>query len=573
MSIDTLFLTPIYLPLFAAAFLLATKAFFGDRGRIVLQAFAALVGLVLPVVALVMLKDFVMAQGKMETVIGAWNTSLGIHYHFDGLSYLLIALHLAISIPVYLYRKRGKAHDDTFAIVFFIQCSSVAATSLTADLFNLFVCLEVMGITSYVLIASSDQDNSILSSYTYLMFSATAMVFFLVGVFGLYRITGSLSYETIAQAKNSLTGIDLVVAQFSLVLIVISTLLRSAVVPLSGWLVGAHSTAPHPVSALLSGVLIKIPLFALVRLLLLVVGSHRIGSILAYAGALSAVVGIFFAIRENHAKRLLAYSSVSQIGYVVSAYGLAIQKGIGTEQGALLLSLALMYAFCHAVAKALLFLTVGTATDALKTKDLRKARGACTALKQSGEGIPLTAISFFIAFLSLAALPPTIGYLGKNTLLSLIKEHPASYFLTITSVLTIVAYFKLCSIFLPGKQKQKIQSQKEHATFSFSLHGAFLLFDIMIIGGFLFYDRLQSWVIQILTPLGSSQIQVPSYAPYIDLTKSMITLVIAFVVYRLYSLAMTHKLLDWIPSSKRTFSDLFFGYGLSIAAMAFLLIR
>ncbi|NCC66389.1 MAG: hypothetical protein EOM15_17265, partial [Spirochaetia bacterium] len=370
----------------------------------------------------------------METVIGAWETSIGIHYHFDGLGYLLIALHLAISIPIYLYRKKGQGHSDTFAIIFFIQCSSVAATSLTADLFNLFVCLEIMGITSYVLIASSDKEQSILASYNYLMFSATAMVFFLIGVFGLYRITGSLSYEAIASVKSSLAGSDLLVAQLSLVLIVISTLLRSAIVPLSGWLVGAHSTAPHPVSALLSGVLIKVPLFALVRLLVLVVGSYRIGSVLAFAGGLSAIVGILFALRENHAKRLLAYSSVSQIGYVVTAYALAVKEGIGTERGALLLSLALLYAFCHAVAKALLFLTVGTAADALKTKDLTLMRGANQALKAQGEKIPLTCISFFIAFLSLAALPPTIGYFGKSALLSVTKGHIANQMLTITSV-------------------------------------------------------------------------------------------------------------------------------------------
>jgi len=570
-SIDTLFLTPVYLPLFCAAFLMAAKVFFPERTMLFFQGVAGVVGLLLPLAALFLLNPFVMSQQNMETVIGAWETSIGIHYHFDGLSYLLIALHLAVSIPIYLYRKKGQRHSDTFAIVFFIQCSSVAATSLTADLFNLFVCLEVMGITSYVLIASSDKEQSILASYNYLMFSATAMVFFLIGVFGLYRITGSLSYEAIASVKNSLVGSELLVAQFSLVLIVISTLLRSAIVPLSGWLVGAHSTAPHPVSALLSGVLIKVPLFALVRLLLLVVGSYRIGSVLAFAGGLSAIVGILFALRENHAKRLLAYSSVSQIGYVVTAYALAVKEGIGTERGALLLSLALLYAFCHAVAKALLFLTVGTATDALNTKDLALARGANQALKAQGEKIPLTCISFFIAFLSLAALPPTIGYFGKSALLSVTKGHIANQMLTITSVLTVVAYLKLCAIFFPSKEKIKTVAQEK--SIGFSLRCAFYIFDFLLIAGFFFYKHLQNWVIQILSPLGSSQIQVSLFAPYSDFTKSLVTIIIAIVVYRLYHTALAHKLLSFVPNKGRTFSDLFFGYGLAIAIMAFQLIR
>ncbi|NCC65215.1 MAG: hypothetical protein EOM15_11230, partial [Spirochaetia bacterium] len=284
-----------------------------------------------------------------------------------------------------------------------------------------------------------------------------------------------------------------------------------------------------------------------------------------------AIVGILFALRENHAKRLLAYSSVSQIGYVVTAYALAVKEGIATERGALLLSLALLYAFCHAVAKALLFLTVGTATDALNTKDLTLARGANQALKAQGEKIPLTCISFFIAFLSLAALPPTIGYLAKSTLLSVTKGHIANHMLTITSVLTVVAYLKLSAIFFPSKEKIKTVAQEK--SFGFSLRCAFLIFDAMLILGFFFYHQLQAWIIQILFPLGSSHIQIPIYAPYIDITKSVVTFLIAIVVYRIYHSSLAHKLLSFVPNKGRTFSDLFFGYGLGIAIMAFQLIR
>ncbi len=551
MNTDTLFLTPVYFPLLSAASLMVTKALGGERGRRVIQTLGGFIALGVPAIALALLSRFVLRQGRMETVIGAWDSSFGIPYHFDGLSYLLIALHLAISIPSWLYRKKGKTHSETFAIFFFIQCSSVAATSLTADLFNLFVCLEVMGTTSYILIASHDLENAILASYMYLLFSATAMVFFLIGMFGLYRITESLSYTAIMLTKNSLQGMDLLVAQISLVLIVISTLLRSAIIPLFGWLFGAHSNAPYPVFALLCGV----SLFALIRLLLLVAGSDRIGKPLAWAGDISAILGIPLALREQQAKRLVAYSSIIQIGYVVTAFGLAVRKGIGTEKGILILSLAMIYAFCHALAKALLFLPVGTAADALVTKNLHLAQGANRALQTQGEKLLLTCISFFIACLFLTVLPPTIGYLGKNTLLSRTKGNLVVQLLTVTLVFTIISYLNLSGIILPAKEEKQLHKDKGIGA---SMPMAFILLSMMLVGEFFLFGQLQSWVIRRLSFLGSSQIEEPSYSPYANLLKSFITLILAIGLYGLYTSGRATKLLAWIPKTQRTFCDFIF---------------
>lgn len=565
MSIDTLFLAPIYLPLLAASLVTCAKAFFGERVLKSFELVGAVIGLILPAFALLALKPAVLDHQGVETIIGAWQTTLGIHYHFDGLSYLLIALHLALSIPIWLYSRQGGPKQSTFSVVFFVQCAAVAATCLTADLFNLFVCLEVMGITSYILVAASDTDSSALASVKYLLFSATAMVFFLVGTFGLYRITGSLAYESIATVKNTLVGKDLLVAQLSLVLIIISTLLRCAVFPLSGWLVGAHSKAPHAVSALLSGVLIKIPLFALVRLLLLVVGSERIGFILAWAGGISAVVGIMLALCEHQAKRLLAYSSVSQIGYVISAYGLAVKAGIETQKGALLLSIALIYAFCHALAKALLFLTVGTATDAVGTKDLRVARGAIGALKQQGERIPLTFLCFILASFSIAALPPTIGYMGKNTLLYLAKEHASVHLLTVSSVLTIVAYSKLGVLFLPGGKTLPYAKSMRIST---GMHASFVLLAVFILGGGFFYRTFQAIVIQILAPISEAESGRIAYYAYQNLSKTFATLAAAFLLIVLGRTRWVRKLARLVQPREAGFIDLFFGYALAIGLMA-----
>ncbi len=562
MNIETLFLAPIYLPLLAAGLILATKA---CAWRKAFDYLGFLIALVVPAFALLYLSNAVWDHQHVETVLGAWETSLGIHYHFDGLSYLLIALHLMISIPVWLYSRHAGPGGDSFSMVFFVQCAAVAATSLTADLFNLFVCLEVMGITSYVLVASSGKDGSALASFNYLLFSATAMVFFLVGVLGLYRLTGSLSYEAVAAVKNNLAGTDLMIARLSVVLIVISTLLRCAVFPLHGWLVGAHSKAPHAVSAILSGVLIKIPLFALIRLLLLVAGSERIGSTLAWAGGLSAVIGILFALFEHQAKRLLAYSSVSQIGYVTAAFGLAVNAGIETQSGARLLAIALLYSFCHALAKALLFLTVGTVTDVLGTKDLRQGRGAIAALKQQGEKLPVTFICFLIACMSMTALPPTIGFMGKNTLGYLVKGHPSAYLLSAASILTIAAYSKLSLLFFPSKQIPPVKSGR---VLSPGMEVSCILLALLILTGGFHYETIQGFIMHILSPLSAAQFETIAYHPLQDRGKTLLSFTAACAILALTRIRRVGRMLSFVRFKEVGFADLFFAYALAIACMA-----
>ncbi len=146
MSIESLFLSPVYLPMLGAALILVTKHFFSDRRRRAVEYLSAFIAFILPLVAFIFfLIKPVLAHHQVHMILGTWKTALGIHYHFDGLSFLLITLNLLISIPVWLYSRKTGPHQETFTIIFLIQSASIAATSLTADLFNLFVCLEVMG--------------------------------------------------------------------------------------------------------------------------------------------------------------------------------------------------------------------------------------------------------------------------------------------------------------------------------------------------------------------------------------------------------------------------------------------
>ncbi len=257
----TILFSPVFLPLLSAAGILFIKTFCPTSIRRIAEYLGILIGMVLPLLLVLTLYPIVQNQGYIETTIGGYAKSIGIVYRFDGMSLLLILLAAAITLPSWIFsRKEGPGHSY-FTALLLIQNASIAAIGMASDLFNLFVCLELMGVTAYVLIATGKKANAAYASFSYLMLSSSAMVFFLLGTFGLYKLTGSLSYEAIARGMGTLSGRNQYVALFSLLLIIVPVLLRVAVMPLSLWLVDAHAKAPHAVSALLSGVLLKVPLF------------------------------------------------------------------------------------------------------------------------------------------------------------------------------------------------------------------------------------------------------------------------------------------------------------------------
>ena len=231
---------PIYLPLLGSALIILCKAFFSKKIRRIAEYGGMIIGMGLPLLIIFSMLEKLQNQGSLEAVIGSWTEKIGIIYRFDGLSFLMIVLAVTITLPAWIYsRKVGPGHSS-FTALLLVQNSSIAAISMTGDLFNLFVCLEVMGVVAYVLIASSQKGNAVYAAFSYLMISSSAMVFFLLGTFALYRLTGSLSYEGIAKALATDGSADKLLVIVSLALIVVPVLLRVAIMPLSLWLVDAH---------------------------------------------------------------------------------------------------------------------------------------------------------------------------------------------------------------------------------------------------------------------------------------------------------------------------------------------
>jgi len=418
-----------------------------------LEYLGAFVGLLLPWFSLAWLLPGVLAGESYGAVIGGWPRALGIVYRFDGLAWLVDALGFSVAGAAWIYSLGAGPRGPAFTTIFLIQTSALAATMATVDLFNLFVCLEVLGMASYVLVVSSEKPGAYLASFSYLMVSAAAMVFFLLGLYGYYRLTGSLSYEGISTALVLMPDRGGTVAAVSLACIAAAVALRVAVLPLYGWLPDAHAMAPHAISAVLSGVLIKTPLFALSRILLSMPGGGATGQVMGYAGSISALVAVLIAVSQKDCKRLLAYHSISQIGYIVAAWGAGISASAAGDYaaGKALITAAFLHALYHALFKSLLFLSVGTTSDASGIRDVYLLRNANKALRQAGECFPFTMLSFAVGALSITALPPFNGYASKAALSYVLKGRWEYLLLYAAGIGTMASFIKLSRIFWPTK--------------------------------------------------------------------------------------------------------------------------
>ncbi|AHC15374.1 complex I subunit 5 family protein [Salinispira pacifica] len=435
--------TLVGLPLLGSALALFSKAFFKGAKNRILEYSAAFIGLALPWIMLIYTLPDIFNGGVYSGIIGGWSPQVGIQFRFDGLAWLVNLMGFTVAGSAWIYSLGKGPRGAGFTSVFLIQTAALAATSMTADIFNLFVCLEVMGIASYVLVASSEKPGAMLASFSYLMVSATAMVFFLIGIFGLYRLTGSLGYESIAASLAAVPDHGGIGAIVSVSLIVGAVAIRVAIMPVYGWLPDAHALAPHSISAVLSGVLIKTPLFALSRVILLIPAGARAAELMGYAGALTALVAVIIALSQSDVKRLLAYHSVSQIGYVVAAWGAALHAGPASPQGAALMTAAFLHALFHALFKGLLFLTVGNLSDAAGERNVYRLKGGASILRRAGERIPVTLIAFMSAALAITAIPPMNGYASKTALSYALKGSWEYTLLFAAGIGTVASFIKL----------------------------------------------------------------------------------------------------------------------------------
>jgi len=304
-------------------------------------------------------------------------------------------LGFLVSVYSYIYMEREGRLTEFYTLVTFMM-AGMTGIAMAGDFFTLFVFWELMGLSSYVLVAFlKSRWGPIEAGLKYLLMSATASAFMLLSMSFLYGMTGTLNFAFLAASLRGAAPTPWIFAIFSSLIIGFGV--KSAIVPLHTWLPDAHPEAPSPISALLSGIVIETGLYGLTRVLYLIFDPSFFRIPIAALAVLTMTLANITALLQQDIKRLLAYSSIAQIGYML--IGLAS----GTAYGVTGLFL---HVFNHSLMKGMAFLSAGSIVHEVDTRDIGSLKGV-------GRMMPFTSMSLFIAFLGLGGVPGTNGFISK----------------------------------------------------------------------------------------------------------------------------------------------------------------
>lgn len=388
-------------------------------------------------------------EGTITYIVGGWepvnNIPIGIHLTADPLSLMMLIVVNMIgmlagifSIP-YIDKYTG---ENYYYSLFSLMVAGMNGVVMTGDLFNLFVFLEVSVIASYALVAFGSSRDELEASFKYQVLGGIASLLILFSLAMTYWYTGTLNISDVALVLKAGTQESTVL--FIQLFMIAGFGLKAAMIPFHAWLPDAHSSAPSPISAMLSGVLIKaIGVYAILRLFFNMFQiTMEVSYVITTIGVLSMVIGAVLAIGQWDIKRLLAYSSISQMGYVMTAAGIAmiiVARGGDTKIAALALAGGLFHMFNHAVFKGLLFLNAGALEYATGTRNLKELGGL-------SELMPITSVTSLGASLSISGIPPFSGFFSK--LIIVIAAVQGRFYLVallavIVSIITLAIFMKV----------------------------------------------------------------------------------------------------------------------------------
>lgn len=384
--------------------------------------------------------------------MGGWSAergALGISLVLDRMSGFMLMVVNVVGFAATLfslnYMKRYTS-QPLYYCLFFLMLTGMNGVVLAGDIFNLYVFLEVAAIASYALVAFGCESEELEAAFKYLVLGTVASAFILLGIGIVYNQTGHLNMARIAATLPARNNVVLMAGAFFLM----GFGLKAAMVPFHAWLPDAHPSAPAPISAMLSGVLIKaLGVYALLRVFFNVMAmNEQFAHILMAMGSLSMVIGVFLAVGQWDFKRLLAYSSISQMGYVVLAVGVAGEMMLSGNRTVASLAMlgGLFHLMNHAAFKSLLFLCSGAAEYATGTRLLKQLGG----LKHR---MPVTSGCLRIAALSISGMPPFNGFWSK--LIIIVAVFQAGHYglgamTVLVSFMTLLTFIKVQRYILDG---------------------------------------------------------------------------------------------------------------------------
>jgi multicomponent Na+:H+ antiporter subunit D len=402
----------------------------------------------------------VLTVGVIHYWLGGWRPPWGIEYVVDALNGYVLVILLFLSLMCVLYSKRSILHKIeerkvvTFYTIFQLMVSGLCGVVVTGDVFNMYVLFEVASLTSYALIAVAG-GKGLKASFNYLVLGSVGICFYLLGVGFLYSVTGSLNMKDIAILLPPLYHNRIVLTAFVFILVGLG--IKMALFPLHTWLPDAHSYAPAEISAMLSGIIIEVGTYAFLRISFSVftvefLKQVPIFEVISWLAAVAMIYGSILAIAQYNLKRMLAYSSVANMGYIMLGVGLSTSTTLG-------LTPALMHILNHALMKACMFLVAGAFIYKFDLWEMTDFRGL-------GRKMPYTSLAFILASLSMIGLPPSVGFVTKVYLALACLEAGQFPFIAVIffSTLLMVFYFWRVIEFMyirVGDEEERAVEQEE----------------------------------------------------------------------------------------------------------------
>ncbi|MDO5633778.1 MAG: Na+/H+ antiporter subunit D [Micrococcus sp.] len=370
------------------------------------QIAVTILTLVLTLVLNVALLAVVWDAGAAAVNLGGWDAPFGIVLVVDRLSALMLVISSLVVLAVLVYATaQGVVNEDEggpvsiFHPTYLILVAGVSNAFLAGDLFNLYVGFEILLTASYVLLTLGGSGSRIRAGITYVVVSVISSVVFLIAIGMIYAATGTINMADLALKLGELPSDVQMVLH---VMLLVGFAIKAAVFPLSFWLPDSYPTAPAPVTAVFAGLLTKVGVYAMIRTETLLFPGEHVNQLLLVVAALTMVVGILGAMAQADIKRILSFTLVSHIGFMIFGLGLASELGLAAT---------VFYVAHHITVQTALFLVTGLIENRAGTANLERL-GSLAFVS------PLVAVLFFIPAMNLAGIPPFSGFFGKVGLMA-----------------------------------------------------------------------------------------------------------------------------------------------------------
>ncbi|MCO7204076.1 Na+/H+ antiporter subunit D [Microbacterium sp. CnD16-F] len=421
----------VTLPLLGAGIALI----FGRRRRV--QVGVSIVTLTVAAAVAAVLLYYVDVSGMPLAVsVGGWPIPFGIVLYVDRLAALLVLVSSIVLLAVLLFSVgQGAADGDEetpvsiFHPSYLILAAGIFNAFIAGDLFNLYVGFEILLVASYVLITLGSTESRIRTGVVYIVVSLVSSILFLAAIAAIYGALGTVNMAQLADRMGELPDEVQLVLHLMLLL---AFSIKAAVFPLSFWLPDSYPTAPAPVTAVFAGLLTKVGVYAMIRTETQIFRENDVNQLLLIVALATMVVGILGAVAQAELKRILSFTLVSHIGYMVFGLAIATPESLGAT---------IYYMVHHIVVQTTLFLAVGLVERRAGSTSILKVKGLMKAA-------PVLAVLYFIPAINLGGLPPFSGFIGKYALFNAAAEvgTPIMYALIVagivTSLLTLLALMR-----------------------------------------------------------------------------------------------------------------------------------